>query len=177
MTNLTSVLPLGFGLSAVLCFAGASSADDPPPPNRPPVRVYTNDDLARVHPFRSETGVDQVPAASSEPGARESPGSPRGERRGRGEEYWRREATKMRERMSTLVEQAETLRERIAQREQAERHRSSRGSRSSSSTSSTAETTAAMRVRLQALERRMHQLEEDFADRTRREGVLPGWLR
>ena len=81
----------------------------------------------------------------------------------------------MRERMSTLVEQAETLRERIAQREQAERHRSGRGSRSS--TSSTAETTAAMRVRLLALERRMHQLEDDFADRTRREGVLPGWLR
>ncbi len=178
MTNLTSVLPLGFGLSAVLCFAGASSADETPPPSRPPVRVYTNEDLARVHPFRAQTGVEQTPAVSAETGPRERPSSPRGERRGRGEEYWRREAAKMRERMSTLVEQAETLRERIAQRERAERQHSSRGSRSStSSAASTAEATAAMRVRLQALERRMHQLEEDFADRTRREGVLPGWLR
>ncbi len=173
MTNRTSVLPLGFGLSAVLCFAGASSADDTPPPSRPPVRVYTNEDLARVHPFRSQTGIEQRPAVPTD--ARDSPRPPRSERRGRGEEYWRSEAAKLRERMSALVEQAETLRARIAEREQAQRRRGGRGSRGSAT--STADATTAMRVRLLAIERRMHQLEEDFADRTRREGVLPGWLR
>jgi hypothetical protein len=173
MTTRCSVLPLGFGLSAVLCFASASSADDAPPASRPPVRVYTNEDLARVHPFRSQTGVDQHPAIAVD--TRESSRPPRGEGRGRGEEYWRREAARLRERMSALVEQAETLRARIAEREQAQRRRGGRGSRGSAT--STADATTAMRVRLLAIERRMRQLEEDFADRTRREGVLPGWLR
>ena len=176
MTFRTVVLPLGFGLSAVLCFAGASSgassADETPPASRPPVRVYTNEDLARVHPFRSQTGVDQRPAIAVD--TRESSKPPRSESRGRGEEYWRREAAKQRERMSALVEQAETLRARIAEREQAQRRRGSRGSRGSAPST---DATTAMRMRLLALERRMHQLEEDFADRTRREGALPGWLR
>jgi hypothetical protein len=178
MSNRTSVLPLGFGLSAVICFAGASPADEAPRPPRPPVRVYTNDDLERVHPFRAETGVDSVPAAapttSESRATRGSAGRSHDTARGHGEEYWRREARKVRDRMRALVEQAETLRARIDAREQAQR-RSSRSGRRSAATAQDA--TAALRGRLVALERRMRELEEDLADRARREGALPGWLR
>jgi len=178
MTSRTSVLPLGFGLSAVLCFGPASSAEEPPAkPSRPPVRVYTNDDLARVHPFRSDTGVDSVPAAA--PAARERDSRPAaggGASRTRGEEYWRHEAVKLRDRMRTLVDQAETLRARIAARENQQRRASRQGRRSSSRTTA-ADPGATLRAQLANVERRMRELEDDLADRARREGALPGWLR
>jgi hypothetical protein len=34
-----------------------------------------------------------------------------------------------------------------------------------------------LHARLAALERRMRELEEELADRARRDGALPGWLR
>jgi hypothetical protein len=177
MTNRTNVLPLGFGLSAVLCFSNAPAADEAPRPARPPVRVYTNEDLDRVHPVRSETGVDSVPAfvPALAPAQREPRAAARGPARGHGEEFWRREAGKVRGRMRTLVEQAETLRARIAAHEEAQRHGGRSGRRGSSAT--TATDTTALRARLVALEKRMRELEEDLADRARREGALPGWLR
>ncbi len=178
MTNRTSVLPLGFGLSAVLCFSNASAADEAPRPARPPVRVYTNEDLDRVHPFRSETGVDSVPAfvPALVPALREPRAATRGAARAHGEEYWRREAGKVRGRMRRLVDQAETLRARISAREEAQ-SRSLRSGRRGSSAATGSDTTAALRGRLVVLERRMRELEQDLADRARREGALPGWLR
>ena len=177
MTNRTGVLPLGFGLSAMLCFSNATSADDAPKPARHPVRVYTNEDLERVHPFRSETGGDSVPAFVPAAAAlRESRAGTRGAARAHGEEYWRREAEKTRDRMRTLVDQAETLRARIAAHEEAQ-SRSQRSGRRGSSATTGSDTTAALRGRLVVLERRMRELEEQLADRARREGALPGWLR
>lgn len=177
MTSRTSVLPLGFGLSAVLCFS-ASAEEPAPPPARPPVRVYTNEDLARVHPFRSETGVDSVPAvtpAVREREPRAATGS--GASRSRGEEYWRREAVKLRDRMRSLVDQAETLRARIAAREDQERSANRQGRRRSASAAASSDPTATLRAQLANVERRMRELENDLADRARREGALPGWLR
>jgi hypothetical protein len=178
VTLRTSVLPLGFGLSAVLCFGPAAPADEPPPrPERPPARVYTNEDLARVHPFRSETGVDSVPAFKPGPPERESrSGASRAGSAARGEPYWRREAEKARGRMRTLVDQAETLRARIAARED-ERRQATRQGRGRSSAGATADTTATLRAQLASVERRMRELEDDLAERARREGALPGWLR
>ena len=79
MSLRTTVLPLGFGLSAVLCVSTAPADDDPAAPKRPPARVYTNDDLDRVQPFRDETGVRSVPAvAPGRPSARETSRERRG---------------------------------------------------------------------------------------------------
>jgi hypothetical protein len=177
VTLRTSVLPLGFGLSAVLCF-GPSYADEPPPqPERPPARVYTNEDLARVHPFRSETGVDSVPAFTPAPPQREPrSGASRAGSAARGEPYWRREAQKARDRMRTLVDQAETLRARIAARED-ERRQTARQGRGRSSAGAPADTTATLRAQLANVERRLREVEDDLSERARREGALPGWLR
>lgn len=172
MTLRTVVLPLGFGLSAVLCIA-ATAADEEPgqPAARPPARVYTNEDLERVHPFRDETGVRSVPAVSpDERPAPEPAGKPP---RRRGEEYWRREAGRVRDRVRAMEAQAAELRARIAERADEASHTLARR-RSGSSSSGTE---ATLRARLLALERRMRQIEEDLADRARRDGALPGWLR
>lgn len=175
MTSRTSVLPLGFGLSAVLCFGSGSSADEPAQTSRPPVRVYTNEDLARVHPFRAETGVDSVPAvkpSSAEPRA----STARAGNGASGEPYWRGEARKVRDRMRALVDQAETLRAQIAAND-ARRRQPSRSGRRGGSAGGSSDAGATLRVRLSSVERRMRELEEDLADRARREGALPGWLR
>jgi hypothetical protein len=172
MTLRTVVLPLGFGLSAVLCVAAAAAEEEPAPaPSRPPVRVYTNEDLSRVHPFRDETGVRSVPAVSpDERPAPEPAGKPP---RRRGEEYWRHEAERVRDRVRAMEAQAVELRARIAERADEASHTLARRRSGSSGTGSE----ATLRARLLALERRMRQIEEDLADRARRDGALPGWLR
>jgi len=167
MTNRTVVLPLGFGLSAVLCFAARGRAADVP---RPAVRVYTNADLERVRPFRDETGVGSVPAvppeaAASHP-ARELP-------RGRGEDYWRKEAGRTRLKLQALAEQREALRARIAEQESDTRRFLRRGPAAASPAASL----IALQSRLAALERRLRETEDDLLDRARRDGALPGWLR
>src|SRR5512143_1656212 len=110
MTLRTMVLPLGFGLSAVLCAHGAAADEEPPPTARPPVRVYTNEDLDRVHPFRDQTGVRSVPAVPQD----ERAAPERAEKaRGRGEQYWRREAARVRQRLRAMQAQAAELRASI----------------------------------------------------------------
>jgi hypothetical protein len=171
MTLRTVVLPLGFGLTAVLCVA-ASADEDSPPPARPPVRVYTNEDLDRVRPFRDETGIRSVPAVSPE--ERAAPG-PAEKPRGRGEQYWRREAARVRERVRALSAQVEELRAAIA--EQAEEASPFRGRRRSSASLSGDPSTSRLRTKLASLERRIREMEEDLSERARRDGALPGWLR
>jgi len=167
MTNRTVVLPLGFGLSAVLCFAARGRAADVP---RPAVRVYTNADLERVRPFRDETGVGSVPAVP--PGAAAS--HPERERpRGRGEDYWRKEAGRTRLKLQALAEQREALRARIAEQESDTRRFLRRGPAAASPAASL----IALQSRLAALERRLRETEDDLLDRARRDGALPGWLR
>jgi len=69
--------------------------------------------------------------------------------------------------------QAADLRARIAERVEEATHVLTRRRGGSSGSGSE----ATLRAKLLALERRMRQLEEDLADRARREGALPGWLR
>ena len=171
MTLRTMVLPLGFGLSAALCVHAAAADEDPPPAARPPVRVYTNEDLERVHPFRDETGIRSVPAVS--PDERSAP--VRAEKaRGRGEEHWRREAARVRERVRAMQARAAELRASIAEQADEASHFLSRG-RSSASLSGNG--ASRLQSRLAALERRIREMEEDLAERARRDGALPGWLR
>jgi len=174
MTFRTVVVPLGFGLSAVLCLSGASAEEEPPPARRPPVRVYTNADLDRVHPYRDETGVRSVPAVT--PDDRPAPPASSEKGRGRGEDYWRREAARVRERVRATEEQAAELRAQIA--EQAEEASRVLGRRRASSASlSGGASSARLRSKLASLERRGREMEEELADRARRDGALPGWLR
>ncbi|HUL79076.1 MAG TPA: hypothetical protein VL691_17550 [Vicinamibacteria bacterium] len=171
MTLRTVVLPLGFGLSAVLCSSTRAHPDDGAERSRPPVRVYTNADLERVRPFRDETGVSSVPAA---PPAGRPTRSSGGERpRAHGEEYWRHEAERVRERLRAMEAQATALRAQIAERDDDWSHLRTRGRRSSSVGTSV----GSLRARLLALEHRMRATEDDLSERARREGALPGWLR
>jgi hypothetical protein len=173
MTLRTMVLPLGFGLSAVLWAPAAAAEEDPAPAARPPVRLYTNEDLDRVHPFRDETGVRSVPAVSPE--ERSAP-APAEKPRGRGEEHWRREATRVRERIRAMEAQASELRAAIVEQADEAAHFLSGRRRSSASLSGNGSTTR-LQSRLAALERRIRETEEDLAERARRDGALPGWLR
>jgi hypothetical protein len=177
MTLRTTVLPLGFGLSAILCVSTAPADDAPASPLRPPARLYTNEDLDRVRPFRDQTGVRSVPAVALEPStegrARERPGSPPADARGRGEEYWRGEAERVRDRVRAMETQADELRLQIAERAEEAGRQLTRGRRGSAGAGSA----AALRARLVALERRMRQMEVDLSERARRARALPGWLR
>jgi len=168
----TIVLPLGFGLSAVLCVP-AATADDNPPKARPTARAYTNEDLDRVRPFRDETGVRSVPAVSPE--ERSAP-APAEKPRGRGENHWRREAERVRQRIRAMEVQVSELWVSIAERA-AEVAQFFGGRRWSSASLSGNGSTTRLQSRLATLERRMREMEEDLAERARRDGALPGWLR
>jgi hypothetical protein len=172
MTLRTIVLPLGFGLSAVLCVTTAATDDDPSPA-RPPVRVYTNEDIDRVHPFRDETGIRSVPAVSPDDRPAAAPAE---KRRGKGEEYWRREAARVRERVRGLEAQASELRAEIAEQAEEASHVLGGRRRSSASLAGT-RSSGRLRARLAARERRIREVEEDLSERARRDGALPGWLR
>jgi hypothetical protein len=170
MTIRVKVLPLSFGLSAVLCLSSRASGEEKPAPLRPAVRVYTNADLERVHPYRDETGVASVPAESdSEPESGHAPSDEKARRQA--EAYWRREAARVRDRVRKLEVQAADVRAQLSRAEE-EARRSPTRARGSSALSP-----ARLTARLRALERRMRQMEDDLRERARRERALPGWLR
>jgi hypothetical protein len=167
MTIRTTAWPACPGLLAALCFSApepARSQDEKP---RPPVRVYTNQDLERVHSRRDETGVASVPAeALPDPPVPERP-SPRA----RGEEYWRREAQRVRERVRAIEAQSAALRSQLEERRWERRHLTRRETKAAASAE------ARLESRIAAFERRARRLEDELAERARREGALPGWLR
>jgi len=163
-------VPLGFGLSAILCVSATDAEEKASATGRPPVRVYTNEDLERVHPWRNETGVASVPAVP--PSLREALPEPSSRKGARGEDYWRREAARVRDRVRALEAQAAAVRATIAEREEESRLLTRRRRSASSGTSE-----STLRTRLDGLERRARQLQADLEDRARREGALPGWLR
>jgi hypothetical protein len=142
-----------------------------------PVRVYTNEDLDRVHPYRDQTGVESKPAYATT--GTERAGTPRQELGGGGatarrkrrsaegdEEQWRRSAEKLREKLRPLRERADDLREKIEERRRQPGVRPYTDPR-----------IVADQRRLEVLERRIREAESNFEDRARRLGVLPGWLR
>jgi uncharacterized coiled-coil protein SlyX len=161
-----------------LWLAPTSPADQVTPAAPPtPTRVYTNDDLDRVRPYRDEIGARSVPAnpdSSEKPATGLRSTRANGKARDRGEAYWRREAARVRERLRTLADQAEALRSRMAEHQERKRRQPLRphGSRASGT-----DPVRALEARIAAIERRMRELEEDLAERARRAGALPGWLR
>ena len=152
--------------------ATAVAAEEPAARRGRPFGGTTNADLERVHPFAAETGVRSLPAVEGDP----TPAAePEPATRGRGEAYWRREAAGVRERLRALEERADGLRVRIAERERAPSDETVYGSRKRSSAGSTS--IASLQGSLAAVERRMQWTWEDFEERARRDGALPGWLR
>ena len=137
-----------------------------------PARVYTNEDLERVAPFRGETGVLSRPGTAS--GGKAAAREP-ADRRGaatRGEAYWRSQASRVREKVRTIQEQASRIREQIER--EAERANNGKGRRGRLR-APWAEDNRARRLR--EIEARAREVESEFEDRARREGALPGWLR
>jgi len=160
------------GLLALACATTAVAADEAARPSvRPPVRVYTNADLERVHPLVAETGVGSLPAV---PPGESASGEREPASRGQGEAYWRREAAAVRERLRALEERAAGLRTRVAERERA-RDDTVYGSRKRSASGSAS--AASLRASLAAVERRIAKTQDDLEERARRDGALPGWLR
>ena len=155
-----------FGGSLFVCglaLAAVARSED-----KVPVRLYTNEDLERVAPYRDQTGVASVPSVA----ASFSPASPEPRdagRRPQGEAYWRREAEGVRERVRALEARAAEIRQRLAESRQAPavfgRRRPA------------APATAGLEARLHSLEREIREVQEGLEDRARREGALPGWLR
>lgn len=145
-----------FWLALVL--AGTASAEE-----KKPVPVYTNEDLDRLSPYRGQTGVLSEPAVSPAEAPRADSASPR---RSHGEAYWRKEAARVHDRVRALGDRAEELRRALR-----EARVSFRPRRSSSPS------VASLEARLEAVESRMRDLDTDLADRARRAGALPGWLR
>lgn len=141
---------------------------------KPPVRVYTNEDLERVRPHRDETGVASQPAFP--PTTTSAGDGATGRRRGRaqtgargaarGEEYWRAAAERLREKLQPARDRAADLREKIEERRRQPGVRPYTDPR-----------IVADQRRLETLERRIREAESNFEDRARRLGVLPGWIR
>lgn len=155
------IVPAALCALAVVC-PSASPAED-----RPRTRVYTNEDLDRVAPLRGQTGVLSRPGAQSAapaaPSLRDAPG--------RGEAWWRAEARRVGQEAGKLRRRASALRRRIAAAEEA----AFRGRRPT--TGATSHPAAGTRAELIEVEDDLRRLESDLADRARRAGALPGWLR
>ena len=157
-------------LGALLLSAASAAGAQEAPEKKPAVPLYTNADLDRVAPFRDQTGVDSVPGHAAEPAPTHKAakaGDGVSSARGRGESYWRKEAEKVRQQIRKLAAQAATLRSRI----EAERARPQRSKSRSPKPGSDLE------ARLEALRLEARTLDDDLADRARRDGALPGWLR
>ena len=160
-----------FGLLAAVCAASAWADEAPRTATRRPVRVYTNDDLERIHPLAAQTGGSSTPAVAAA-GEETASVEPEPRTRGRGERYWREEAARVRERLRGLEERAAGLRSRIAERS---RETSVYGRKSGSA--SKTDGISSLQASLAAVERRIKSTEDDLAERARRDGALPGWLR
>jgi len=175
MTLRMTYRALALGLS--LAAPSPSGAGDEPAAAaaRPKARLYTNEDLDRLHPLAAQTGAQSVPAVESAPEEASRERAPRREGRSarQGEPYWRAEAERVRQKLRSLEERAAALRVRIAERSSRSEVFGRRGSPASSRGTSL----ATLQSSLAALETRARHLEEDLFERARRAGALPGWLR
>lgn len=137
------------------------------------VPLYTEEDLKRVHPYSGDTGVLSVPAVAPSP---TRPASPTLSKRGRvepedaaQENYWRRESARHRQKLMRLQQTASALRRQLDER-QREREFGNRKRAGGPSL-------ASLRGRLDDVEAEIQASETEFAERSRRAGALPGWLR
>ena len=152
------------GLSLLVLALGTAGAAE----EKKPVPVYTNDDLDRIAPFRDQTGVNSPAApvtATVAPGRAESGGA------GKAEAYWRREVEKLRARQQRGHARIDTLRSRLAAAE------ARSGPRSGEARARAAAQVEMWRADIEVLEAQLREEDARFADRARRAGALPGWLR
>jgi hypothetical protein len=126
-------------------------------------RVYTNDDLDRVAPYRDQTGVASKPAVAPGEIVRER-GTPQDA--AREERYWRQQADRTAEQVRRLREQATALAERV------EEMRRKPGVHPYSDPR-----IVSLHPRRQARAARARDAELRLLERARRAGALPGWLR
>ena len=138
------------------------------PLEKKPVPVYTNDDLDRVAPFRGQTGVN---SSGTPPPQAPSPARGADDGTARSEAYWRREAVKLRARQQRTRDRIEALRSRVATVE------TRSGPRSGEARARGAAQVEMWRGHIATLETRLREEDGEFADRARRAGALPGWLR
>jgi hypothetical protein len=132
-------------------------------------RVYTNEDLDRVKPYRDQTGVNSTPAvapASSEAAAPAAGSRARGRSRPHDETYWRHEADRHRTSVHGLEQRAAALRRRIADRRRQPKVMPARDPQ-----------IQAWQAQLDETDREIREQESRFEERARHEGALPGWLR
>ncbi len=172
MTRWTTYRALALGLPLLAPPAPTACEEQAHAKERPKARLYTNDDLERVHPFAAETGVRSMPAVSPTP-AEETKPRREGRSLRQGEAYWRAEAERVRQKLRALEERAAELRVRISERSS----RSEVFGRRGSSSSSRGTSLLSLQSSLALVEKRARLLEEDLAERARRAGALPGWLR
>ena len=167
---------LGLSLDGGAMATAAPTSDAKPKAPKPQVRVYTNDDLDRIHPYAGQTGGGSTAAPAADLEAEAEPRAP-GAKTG-GEAYWRAEAARVEERVRALEERAAALRARIAEANAKARERGRDvvyGRRQGASTP--ARSTARLEASLAALERRIREVRDDLEERARRARALPGWLR
>jgi hypothetical protein len=137
-----------------------------------PARVYTNEDLEAVKPYREETGVASTPAVLETERAGTSrqnlgrDGAAAGKERRSAEETWRAAAERLREKLQGPRDRADDLRRKIEERRR----------QPGVLPYSDPQIVAAQR-RLELIERRIREAESNFEDRARRNGALPGWIR
>jgi hypothetical protein len=136
---------------------------------KPAVRAYTNDDLARYERLRTEEPAD-VPAVEEPParGARSAREPRRAEERSaaRGEAYWRREAERTAEQVRRLREQSEAIAEKLSDLR-----------REPGILPYSDPRLVRLEARRRALHERAREAEMRLEERARRAGALPGWLR
>jgi hypothetical protein len=145
-------------LLAALCPLAA--ADEKP-------RIYTNEDLERVAPYRGQTGALSEPAApppAPRGGSRER--EPRDRDSRRDERYWRDQADRTAEQARKLREQAASLAGRVDDLR-----------RQPGVLPYSDPRIVALEERRRGLEARAREAEQRLEERARRAGALPGWLR
>lgn len=156
--------------AALLCLLSSSQ---PLAAARTEAPLYTNADLEKVAPFRDQTGVASVPAV---PPGEERPPARRAVRHSRAEStdsaaqetYWRREAARHRKRQAALVAKLDAIRRQIAQEQRRRPH-----------PLRTRDDSLVERLeeRFAGVERLRREEDDEFEERARRAGALPGWLR
>jgi hypothetical protein len=129
-----------------------------------PPRVFTNDDLDRLAPYRGQTGGSAPSREIDPPPPREKPEA--APSRTSREPYWRAEARRVRQRMQAHEDKAVALRQQIEER------RSKPGVSPYSDPQ-----IRRLQDSADSQLARARELESDLLDRARREGALPGWVR
>ena len=169
---------VGVFLAGTLVFPSVVRAEE-----KKAVRVYTNEDLDRVSPYRGQTGGESVPAvAASQRGSASVQDTAAGRTTGNGhgagrEAYWRHEAERVRTRVRSLEARAHELRLQIQREEQREHDRPLVFGRSHSTQTTPPSAVPGLQAKLSAAEREARAVQNELEDRARREGALPGWLR